>query len=87
MLASACNLFTAVRLASVIRWKLAVVMADRNISSKELASRTGMHVTTLSKLRTRRYPTRIDVDTLNALCEVLECQPGDLLVYEKEKKE
>jgi Helix-turn-helix. len=38
----------------VIRWKLAVVMADRNISNKELAARVGMHPTSVSKIKTRR---------------------------------
>lgn len=68
----------------VIRWKLAVVMAERGISNKELAVLTSMHYTTISKLKTRRYLTRIDQDTLNALCKALSCQPGDLLVYEKD---
>ncbi|MGD2184202.1 helix-turn-helix domain-containing protein [Lusitaniella coriacea] len=69
----------------MIHWRLAVVMAERNISNKELAKRTGMHPTSISKLKTRRRLTRIDENTLSTLCEVLNCQPGDLMVYEKEK--
>jgi len=68
----------------VIRWKLAVVMADRNISNKELAARVGMHPTSVSKIKTRRRLTRIDETTLNALCKALNCQPGDLMVYEED---
>ncbi|HAZ46472.1 MAG TPA: transcriptional regulator [Cyanobacteria bacterium UBA11369] len=69
----------------MIRWRLAVVMAERNISNKELAALTGMHPTSISKIKTRRRLTRIDEDTLNTLCEALSCQPGDLMVYEKDE--
>ncbi|MEG4864888.1 MULTISPECIES: helix-turn-helix domain-containing protein [unclassified Microcoleus] len=68
----------------MIRWKLAVVMADRNISNKELAARIGMHPTSVSKIKTRRRLTRIDEATLSALCRALNCQPGDLMVYEED---
>jgi len=68
----------------VIRWKLAVVMAERNISNKELAALIGMHPTSVSKIKTRRRLTRIDESTLNALCKALDCQPGDLMVYEED---
>jgi putative transcriptional regulator len=68
----------------VIRWKLAVVMAERNISNKELATRVGMHPTSVSKIKTRRRLTRIDETTLDALCKALNCQPGDLMVYEED---
>ena len=69
----------------MIRWRLAVVMAERNISNKELAALTGMHPTSISKIKTRRRLTRIDEDTLNLLCEALNCQPGDLMVYDKDE--
>jgi putative transcriptional regulator len=68
----------------VIRWKLAVVMAERNISNKELAALIGMHPTSFSRLKTRRRLTRIDEATLSALCKALNCQPGDLMVYEED---
>ncbi|MEG4030481.1 MULTISPECIES: helix-turn-helix transcriptional regulator [unclassified Microcoleus] len=71
----------------MIRWKLAVVMADRNISNKELAARVGMHPTSVSKIKTRRRLTRIDETTLDALCKALNCQPGDLMVYEEDNPE
>ena len=69
----------------MINWRLAVVMAERNISNKELALRTGMNPRSISRLKTRRRLTRIDEDTLNTLCEALSCQPGDLMVYEKDE--
>ncbi|MEG4458199.1 helix-turn-helix transcriptional regulator [Microcoleus sp. N9_A1] len=68
----------------MIRWKLAVVMADRNISNKELAALIGMHPTSVSKIKTRRRLTRIDEATLSALCRALNCQPGDLMAYEED---
>ena len=69
----------------MIRWKLAVVMADHNISNKELAVLIGMHPTSVSKIKTRRRLTRIDEATLSALCRALNCQPGDLMVYEEDE--
>nr|WP_277882504.1 helix-turn-helix transcriptional regulator [Pseudanabaena sp. FACHB-2040] len=62
---------------------MAVVMAERGVSNKELATLTGMHYTTISKLKTRRRLTRVDEDTLDALCKALNCQPGELMVYEE----
>lgn len=71
----------------MIRWKLAVMMAERNISNKELAVLTGMNPRSVSRLKLRRRLTRIDESTLNALCKALKCQPGDLLIYEEDKPE
>nr|WP_267871790.1 helix-turn-helix transcriptional regulator [Nostoc sp. CHAB 5715] len=61
------------------------MMAERNISNKELALLTGMNPRSVSRLKVRRHLTRIDETTLNALCKALKCQPGDLLVYEEDK--
>lgn len=66
----------------VIRWKLALVMADRGISNKELAVATGLNQRSISRLKLRRQLTRVDQETLNALCKALSCQPGDLMSYE-----
>jgi putative transcriptional regulator len=71
----------------VIRWKLAVLMAERNISNKELAVLIGMNPKSISRLKVRRRLTRIDESTLNALCQALQCQPGDLMVYEEDRDE
>ncbi|HBE60139.1 MAG TPA: transcriptional regulator [Cyanobacteria bacterium UBA11149] len=68
----------------MIRWKLAVLMAERNISNKELAVLIGMNPKSVSRLKVRRRLTRIDESTLNALCQALQCQPGDLMVYEED---
>ncbi|HEY9605750.1 MAG TPA: helix-turn-helix transcriptional regulator [Allocoleopsis sp.] len=69
----------------MIHWRLAVVMAERNISNKELALLIGMNPKSVSRLKVRRRLTRIDEATLNSLCKVLKCQPGDLMVYEEDE--
>jgi putative transcriptional regulator len=57
-------------------------MADRGISNKELAVATGLNQRSISRLKLRRQLTRVDQETLNALCKALSCQPGDLMSYE-----
>lgn len=60
-------------------------MAERDISNNELAQLIDMHPTSVSRLKTRRRLTRVEEPTLNALCKALNCQPGDLLVYEEDE--
>ena len=59
------------------------VMADRKISLKELSEKVGVANVNLSKIKTGKI-SAIRFSTLNALCEVLECQPGDILEYRNE---
>ena len=54
------------------------VMADRKISLNELAEQVGISNVNLSKLKNNRV-TAIRFSTLAAICEVLDCQPGDIL--------
>ena len=61
------------------------VMADRKISLNELAEQVGISNVNLSKLKNNRV-TAIRFATLAAICEVLDCQPGDILEYEKESE-
>lgn len=58
-------------------------MAERGISNKELAVLTGMTPNSISRIKMRSRLTRVDEDTLEALCKALNCQPGDLMVYEE----
>ena len=58
------------------------VMADRKISLNELAERVGISNVNLSNIKMGKIRA-IRFSTLEAICEVLECQPGDLLEYEK----
>lgn len=65
-----------------IKWRLAVLMADREMDYRELAKATGMHPVTVSKHKNMRtMPSRLEDSTLEKYCKALNCQPGDLLVY------
>ena len=64
---------------------LDVMMAKRKISSQELAEKIGITQANLSILKTNKGKA-IRFSTLNKLCEVLDCKPGDILDYEKENK-
>jgi putative transcriptional regulator len=60
------------------------VMADRKISLKELSERVGLSNVNLSKMKTGKI-SAIRFSTLEAICEVLDCQPGDILEYQKDE--
>lgn len=62
------------------------VMADRKMSLKELSERVGVANVNLSKIKTGKV-SAIRFSTLNAICEVLNCQPGDLLEYEPDPED
>ena len=58
------------------------VMADRKMSLNELSEKVGVANVNLSKLKNGRV-SAIRFSTLEAICEVLDCQPGDILEYQK----
>lgn len=60
------------------------VMADRKISLNELSEKVGVANVNLSKLK-NGHVNAIRFSTLEAICEALNCQPGDILEYQKEK--
>jgi len=60
------------------------MMADRKISLNELSEKVGVANVNLSKLK-NGHVSAIRFSTLEAICEVLDCQPGDILEYEKKK--
>ena len=59
------------------------VMADRKISLNELSEKVGVANVNLSKIKHGRI-SAIRFSTLAAICEVLQCQPGDILEYERD---
>ena len=61
-----------------IEINLDVMMAKRKISSNELAERIGITPANLSVLKTGKAKA-VRFSTLEKLCEVLDCQPGDIL--------
>lgn len=62
------------------------VMADRKISLNELSDKVGVANVNLSKLKNGRV-SAIRFSTLEAICDVLDCQPGDILEFQRENKE
>lgn len=62
------------------------VMADRKISLKKLSENVGVTNVNLSKMKTGKI-SAIRFSTLEAICEALDCQPGDILEYIPDKKE
>lgn len=63
---------------------LDVMLAKRKMSSLELANKIGITRANLSILKTGKAKA-IRFSTLEAICEVLDCQPGDILEYVKEE--
>lgn len=63
---------------------LDVMLAKQKMSSQELAERVGITQANLSILKTGKAKA-VRFSTLAAICQALDCQPGDLLAYEKEE--
>ena len=59
------------------------VMADRKISLQELSEKVGVANVNLSKLKNGRV-SAIRFSTLEAICDVLDCQPGDILEFRRD---
>lgn len=59
---------------------LDVIMAKRKISLNELSEKVGLTLSNLSILKTGKAKA-IRFSTLEAICEALDCQPGELLEY------
>ncbi len=60
------------------------VMADRKISLKDLAEQIGIANVNLSKIKTGKI-SAIRFSTLEAICDILNCQPGDILEYKRDE--
>lgn len=56
------------------------MMADRKMSLNELAEKVGLSNVNMSNLKTGKMKG-VRFETLNAICEALNCQPGDLFEY------
>ena len=64
---------------------LDVMMAKRKISSQELAEKIGITQANLSILKTNKGKA-LRFSTLEKICEILECKPGDILDYRKDEE-
>ncbi len=58
------------------------MMAERKISLKDLAEEVGITNANMSKLKTGKV-SAVRFSTLESICEVLDCQPGDLFEYRR----
>ena len=61
------------------------MMADRKISLNELAEKVGIANVNLSNIKTGKV-SAIRFSTLDAICDVLDCQPGDILEFKKSEE-
>lgn len=66
-----------------IRVDLDVMLARRKMSMTELSSQVGITMANLSILKNGKAKA-VRFSTLNQICKVLNCQPGDILVYEED---
>tara|TARA_B100000925_G_C21749997_1_gene363055 strand:- start:51 stop:257 length:207 start_codon:yes stop_codon:yes gene_type:complete len=60
-----------------------VMLAKKKMSVSKLANKIGISIVNLSRIKNGNVKG-IRYSTLNKICEVLECKPGDILDYEKE---
>lgn len=65
-----------------IIFNIDVMLAKRKMSVTELAERVGITIANISVLKNGKAKA-LKVSTLTKLCEVLDCQPGDLLEFRK----
>ena len=64
----------------MIKLKLDMVMLEKGISLQELASKVGITNANMSNIKTGKI-NAIRFSTLDSICKILECQPGDILKY------
>lgn len=62
-----------------------VMMAKRKMSSQELAEKIGITAANLSILKTGKAKA-VRFSTLEAICQTLDCQPGDILEYRADEE-
>ena len=65
--------------------QLDLMLARRKMRSRDLAAAVGITEVNISLLKSGKVKG-VRFDTLERICEVLQCQPGDLLVYEADTK-
>lgn len=68
---------------AIIYNKLFDLLKERGHSSTYWLRQNGFHSATVTKLRKNQ---RVNTDTINALCTLLNCQPGDILEYVLDEK-
>ena len=66
----------------MIKFKVKIMLAMREMTQKELAEKTGIRPPTISAICTGTIK-HLPVDVLDKICEVLDCQPADLIEHLK----
>ena len=64
----------------MVKFKVKVMLAMREMTQKELAEKTGIRPPTISAICTGTIK-HLPVDVLDRICDVLNCQPGDIVEY------
>lgn len=67
----------------MIKFKVKVMLAMREMTQKELAERTGIRPPTVSAICTGAVK-HLPIDALDKICSVLDCQPADLMEFVKD---
>lgn len=67
----------------MIKFKVKVMLAARNMTQKELAEKADIRPPTVSAICTGAVK-HLPVSALDKICEILECQPADLMEYVQE---
>ncbi len=70
----------------MIKFKVKVMLAIREMTQRELASRTGIRQPTISAICTGAVK-HLPVEALSRICEALDCQPADLMEYIPDEEE
>ena len=68
----------------MIEIKLKEVMEKKRYKNIDLAKESGLTVDTISRIKLNKFKN-LSYSSLNAICKVLKCQPGDLLKYKSDK--
>lgn len=70
---------------NMIKVKLRELMWEKNISAVQIQKETGIHAATISRIINGKH-NNLGLDTVDRLCEVLDCKLSDLLIYERVNK-
>jgi putative transcriptional regulator len=69
----------------MIKCRLKVLLAEHDMTQKELAEKTGIRATTVSDMCNNKSK-HIPLDTLDILCNFFDCNLSDILIHEKSDK-
>lgn len=69
----------------MIKFKVKVMLAIREMTQKDLAEKTGIRPPTISAICTNTIK-HLPIDALNKICAALDCQPADLMEYVADKE-